>query len=468
AAAQAVTAWCEVVRLLLVYGADLSNKSDPGPPSEKAACLMECSASSQEFLALARLLLTSVPVEHPAAPAGLGGGLTLASHQLAASEPRGLALRLRLACGDPLVARARRLPLPRTLIHYVFAIRHLSAPAHLGLSTVRCCSLNSGSLLAANARQSQFGSLLRNRLRNQSRSPLGGNAIRRCHSSAPPSASPVWHPDGGASYRWPETRRRHLAGHLRRDDRWSRCAGRGLTRLTRSGLSMTNWSLFKPSIIAHQSLSMESRSCAAVTQADWEREFQRYQSLPGVRVHRARAGSMSLNDFKAIFWLEFLHRTWGRAIGAAFLLPAAYFWARGPAFKSAAVHMPSLPPRPHLSPPCAKRVLIYGSLILAEGLLGWYMVPQRAEQGHPDSGRAPGQPVTDWPLTTGARPCWLSSRCSHYRRQYGGDAGRPSPTCCRSTSFGAAVALRGRLAAAAHLLTSAAFATAISGAFVCR
>uniref|UniRef100_A0A1I8I827 Cytochrome c oxidase assembly protein COX15 n=1 Tax=Macrostomum lignano TaxID=282301 RepID=A0A1I8I827_9PLAT len=197
-------------------------------------------------------------------------------------------------------------------------------------------------LLAANARQSQFGSLLRNRLRNQSRSPLGGNAIRRCHSSAPPSASPVWHPMVA-----------HLtAGQRRAVGIWlATCAGMtagavvlgGLTRLTRSGLSMTNWSLFK--------------ELPPVTQADWEREFQRYQAYPEYEYIVRERGSMSLNDFKAIFWLEFLHRTWGRAIGAAFLLPAAYFWARG-----------------RFQPAMRKRVLIYGSLILGQGLLGWYMV----------------------------------------------------------------------------------------------
>ncbi|PAA94572.1 hypothetical protein BOX15_Mlig007804g2, partial [Macrostomum lignano] len=143
--AQAVTAWCEVVRLLLVYGADLSNKVTFNHREtaldrlvRKLLALMECSASSQEFLALARLLLTlsrlSTRRRRLASAAAY-----LASHQLAASEPRlgrfflrlrddlsgplslkaASALRLRLACGDPLVARARRLPLPRTLIHYV-------------------------------------------------------------------------------------------------------------------------------------------------------------------------------------------------------------------------------------------------------------------------------------------------------------------------------------------------------------
>jgi cytochrome c oxidase assembly protein subunit 15 len=38
---------------------------------------------------------------------------------------------------------------------------------------------------------------------------------------------------------------------------------------------------------------------------------------------------MTLEQFKWIWWMEYTHRQWGRAIGAAFFLPAAFFWARG-------------------------------------------------------------------------------------------------------------------------------------------
>lgn len=39
--------------------------------------------------------------------------------------------------------------------------------------------------------------------------------------------------------------------------------------------------------------------------------------------------SITLSEFKWIWYMEFAHRTWGRAIGAAMFLPAAFFWARG-------------------------------------------------------------------------------------------------------------------------------------------
>lgn len=58
---------------------------------------------------------------------------------------------------------------------------------------------------------------------------------------------------------------------------------------------------------------------------------------------------MTLSEFKYIWYMEFMHRTWGRAIGAVFLIPAVYFWARG-RFS------------PHMKP----RVLAYGTLIGAQ------------------------------------------------------------------------------------------------------
>lgn len=47
------------------------------------------------------------------------------------------------------------------------------------------------------------------------------------------------------------------------------------------------------------------------------------------REHFSKNMNMTLSEFKWIWWMEFAHRTWGRAIGACVFLPAAYFWARG-------------------------------------------------------------------------------------------------------------------------------------------
>lgn len=71
---------------------------------------------------------------------------------------------------------------------------------------------------------------------------------------------------------------------------------------------------------------------------------------------------MTLSEFKAIWYMEYAHRTWGRLIGATFALPALYFWSRG-YFNSA----------------LRSRVLVYGALIGIQGLMGWYMVKSGLE-----------------------------------------------------------------------------------------
>jgi cytochrome c oxidase assembly protein subunit 15 len=115
----------------------------------------------------------------------------------------------------------------------------------------------------------------------------------------------------------------------------------GITRLTLSGLSITEW---KPVIGIVPPLSA----------ADWAAEFAKYEQIPEYRVvHFA----MSLDEFKSIYYWEYLHRLLGRLIGAAFAVPFIWFLARRQL------------PR-HLAPPLAG-ILLLGFL---QGLLGWYMV----------------------------------------------------------------------------------------------
>jgi cytochrome c oxidase assembly protein subunit 15 len=82
----------------------------------------------------------------------------------------------------------------------------------------------------------------------------------------------------------------------------------GVTRLTESGLSMTDWSLvkeiFKPS-----------------NEKDWQAEFDRYKEFPEWK-YLNKDRNMQLEDFKAIFLMEYWHRMWGRAIGLAYFIPA--------------------------------------------------------------------------------------------------------------------------------------------------
>jgi cytochrome c oxidase assembly protein subunit 15 len=115
----------------------------------------------------------------------------------------------------------------------------------------------------------------------------------------------------------------------------------GVTRLTHSGLSITEW---QPIVGTVPPLSA----------AQWDEAFVKYQATPEYR--QVNKG-MSLDAFKSIFWWEYAHRLLGRVAGAVFALPLAWFVLRR-----------KLPPR--LAPPLIA-VLVLGGL---QGALGWYMV----------------------------------------------------------------------------------------------
>src|SRR4249919_2906699 len=83
----------------------------------------------------------------------------------------------------------------------------------------------------------------------------------------------------------------------------------GVTRLTHSGLSITEW---EPIVGTVPPLS----------DADWSEAFARYRATPEYR--QVNPG-MDLDAFKRIFWWEYAHRLLGRAIGVAFLLPYLVF-----------------------------------------------------------------------------------------------------------------------------------------------
>ncbi len=87
----------------------------------------------------------------------------------------------------------------------------------------------------------------------------------------------------------------------------------GITRLTGSGLSITEW---EPVMGAIPPLS----------HADWVERFEKYQQTPE---YRHVNSSMTLDQFEFIFWWEYLHRLIGRSIGLIFFVPFCYFaWQR--------------------------------------------------------------------------------------------------------------------------------------------
>ena len=115
----------------------------------------------------------------------------------------------------------------------------------------------------------------------------------------------------------------------------------GLTRLTESGLSIVEWKLV-------------SGILPPLTQEGWEAEFAAYRATPEYQKENA---GMNLSEFKGIFWLEYLHRLLGRAIGLAVLLPLALLWLRRAG-----------------EPWLRRRMTLIAVTIGLQGTVGWYMV----------------------------------------------------------------------------------------------
>jgi cytochrome c oxidase assembly protein subunit 15 len=88
----------------------------------------------------------------------------------------------------------------------------------------------------------------------------------------------------------------------------------GITRLTESGLSITEW---KP----------VSGALPPLNEADWRAEFEAYKQIPQYTEVNGPAG-MTLEEYKFIFFWEWFHRQIGRVIGLAYALPLAWFWIR--------------------------------------------------------------------------------------------------------------------------------------------
>jgi heme a synthase len=115
----------------------------------------------------------------------------------------------------------------------------------------------------------------------------------------------------------------------------------GATRLTDSGLSITEW---KPLLGAIPPL----------TDAHWQDAFAKYKTIPEYDLINA---GMSLSEFKFIYWWEWSHRFLGRFIGVAFALPMIGFWLAG-----------------MLRPGFAWKLLGVFALGGLQGFVGWYMV----------------------------------------------------------------------------------------------
>ena len=115
----------------------------------------------------------------------------------------------------------------------------------------------------------------------------------------------------------------------------------GLTRLTDSGLSITKWELF-------------SGILPPISLEDWESSFSLYKKIPEYTLLNS---SMTLDQFKTIYWWEYIHRLLGRLVGLIYLIPLLYFtykkYIKGKFLIS------------------LYTILI---LIILQGFIGWYMV----------------------------------------------------------------------------------------------
>lgn len=117
----------------------------------------------------------------------------------------------------------------------------------------------------------------------------------------------------------------------------------GITRLTESGLSITEW---KP----------VSGALPPLNEAEWQAQFATYQRIPQYTEVNGPAG-MTLAEYKIIFFWEWFHRLLGRIIGLAFALPLAWFWAKQ-------------------AIPAGFKLRLVGLLALGglQGAVGWWMV----------------------------------------------------------------------------------------------
>ena len=115
----------------------------------------------------------------------------------------------------------------------------------------------------------------------------------------------------------------------------------GLTRLTDSGLSITQWNLISGIL---PPLNLE----------EWKNSFNLYKEIPEYQLLNS---SMSLDEFKYIYWWEYIHRMLGRLIGLLYIIPLLFFTFKNFLKKEKIISL----------------YLIF-LLIVFQGFIGWYMV----------------------------------------------------------------------------------------------
>ncbi len=122
----------------------------------------------------------------------------------------------------------------------------------------------------------------------------------------------------------------------------------GLTRLTDSGLSITEWAPI-------------SGAVPPLNAADWEAEFEAYKQIDEYQLQNA---GMTMAEFKVIYWWEWGHRQLGRVIGLVWALGFGYFFVRR-----------------QIPVGWTGRLVLLGALGGLQGAIGWWMVSSGVTQG---------------------------------------------------------------------------------------
>ena len=115
----------------------------------------------------------------------------------------------------------------------------------------------------------------------------------------------------------------------------------GLTRLTDSGLSITTWDVVKGIL-------------PPMSNSQWENAFNLYKEIPQFYLLNQ---NMTLEEFKVIFYWEYIHRILGRILGLLFIIPLIFIYLKK-----------------ILNKEYNKNLFILFLLILLQGTVGWYMV----------------------------------------------------------------------------------------------
>lgn len=205
----------------------------------------------------------------------------------------------------------------------------------------------------------------------------------------------------------------------------------GYTRLSGSGLSMTDWRL-------------EGRRLPW-TQEGWVKEFEEYKKYP--EYQRLHAGTMELDEFKRIYFVEWFHRMWGRTAGLLFAGPLVYFAGRGVLRARLGANLTGL-----------------FALGLSQAFVGWWMVRSGFD---PPEKHTPTQGPNQRPRVS---PYRLASHWTAALTIYAGCVWntlsllRPSPEVLHKSAQ--AVKAAGQLRTLAFPTTALVMLTLLSGPFV--